>query len=211
MKIDFLKNNFTNFGSTPLYKARIQKHWHECEETSPCDVYITKLDKYDLIALKRDEADWEDTSYAKSIIEALDSYTPEEEELTGTKTAFFAVETPNSYGERQIRALAMATNTLKDNQVELNWITANNGPNMPYVIKGAGACLLYAVLKFAKKCNADSFYVYSNDSALKFYKRYGLNREEAEYNEFTLPKRLLKRKTDLMQKKYSIEPAGFVG
>ena len=208
MKIGFWHNNFSfnNFGSTVLYNAKIRQHQHDCEFDSPCDVFITRLDKYDLYRLKRDEADWEDTSFAKSIIEALENYSPEDDRQNDLKTAFFAVETKNPRGENQIRAMAMATNYLKENKVELHWLQTNNGINMPYVIKGAGSCLLFMAIEFAKKCKADKFELHSVDEAINFYKKFKMRSNLKDLNEFTLEKRFFDKKTDYIQKKYFIEP-----
>ena len=211
MKIGSLNYiNSTVFGSTILYKAKIKQHLHECENETPCDVFITRLDKTDLYRLKRDEKDWEDTRFGKILIEALENTNPQENEENNIKTFFYAVETPSKIGENQIRAMAMATNYLKENRLELDWLQTNNDLCMPNVIKGAGSCLLFAILKLAKKCNADSFSVYSVNNALGFYKLLGLKRKEAEYNEFTLEKRLFARKADNIRKKYNIEHAGTI-
>ena len=207
MKINFLHNKFSSykFGSTILYKAKIKQHQHDCDFASPCDVFITRLDKTDLYRLKRDEADWEDTRFGKTIIEALENYSAEEDNYNGVKTFFYAIETPNPRGERQIRAMAMATNYIKENKIELDWLQTNNDLCMPNVLSGAGSCLLFMILKLAQKNNADTFSVYSCDNALGFYKLFGLKRKLAEYNEFSLEKRLFARKAETIRKKYSIE------
>lgn len=209
MKV-FNINSYLPFGSTLLYKAKIRQHLHDCPETTPCDVYITRLDKSDLSRLKRDEKDWEDTKYGPIIIDSLDNQRPEEDLRADMAKTFYAIETPNPFGERQIRALAQTTNYIKEKKLELDWLQTNNRLSMPNYLEGAGSCLMFVILKNAKKCNANMFSVYSNNKALDFYKKFGLKRSEEEYNEFTLEKRLFDRKADNIRKKYSIEPAGFV-
>ena len=202
MKINFLqKTAAPNFGSTELYRAKIKHHLHDCEEAVPVDVFITRLDFSDYARLKREEQEWEGTDYGPKLIDDLLSTASEEYNQFIPTPAFYAVEIPDIYGRKQIRAIAEVSK--ERNKIKLDYIQVNNSRSMPDIIQGAGSCLLYAAINMAKKCDFDTFSLSSIGKAAKFYKRNKLNR--GKENEFHLTKRLYGRNLAMLQEKYSIE------
>ncbi|MCR4880662.1 MAG: hypothetical protein K6A44_01735 [bacterium] len=203
MKIDFLHGiSAPNFSSTALYKAKIRQHLHDCGETTPVDVYITKLDSFDIERLKREEKDWEDTKYGSSLIDALSYAYPTAE--TEDKSTFYAVEVPFPNGVKQIRAIAEVTDKKKENQTHLDLIQVNNLECMPNVIKGAGSCLLYAIINHAKQNNSD-FNLCSISSSMGFYRHNGLKPIRKGDSEFRLEQKNYDKRLKSLEKKYSIE------
>lgn len=176
MKINLLNGRRLNFGSIPLYKAKIEHRLHDGSSFTPADVFITRLEKFDLGRLNEELLEWQSTTYGYGIIKTFENYNPEAEIKDNIAKYFYAVEVPGMYGKKQIRALAIVSNDILKNNAELDYIQTNNLQCMPFNIKGAGNCLLYMALKAAQILGTNSFNIRSNKDAVYYYLHNGLNR-----------------------------------
>lgn len=206
MKINFVQNN-VKFGSIPLYRATIRQRLFDCKEDTPADVFISKLEHSDIPKLKKDEKEWMDTRYGELLMEAMESINPDVIRFLENFSTIYAVEVPLSYGQKQIRAMAEVMN--EGNIKKLERIQVNNVACMPSYLKGAGSCLLYAIINDAQKEKRSEFYLYSNSAAMGFYKKNGLKQPNKNDSKFVLPQKMFDKRLSKLEKKYSIQKINY--
>lgn len=171
------KNHCINFCSKSLYTAQVNFFPHGSQKPIPTSIIITELNRYDIKRLKKSNASWRNTSWASSIINELEDYNYKNALKNKLIPKFFAIEIPDKKGIPRIKSLAMATKKVSERKVQVNYIqnfAANSEAiSKENIIKGAGSCLMYAIIKFAKRNKARSISLYSMELAQDFYKKIG--------------------------------------
>ena len=196
------------FGSTKLYSARIERFEHNSKKPKKQDVFITRLDKSDLPRLLEVKKQWRYTSWASNIIDQLKDFSYKRTLKEGAVPSFYAVEVPDKSGRPKIAALAMATNFKKENRTYLDYLQVfspdYDSDGKGTRIKGAGSCLMYAVIRQAKQRGNKKLSLSSTGSAESFYRGYKFKKNSSKY-EFALRQKQFEQILNLLKDKYSIK------
>ena len=173
MKICPVFNNF--FGSKKLFTAQILRKNPQTQAEEPIDVFITRLDKSDIERIEADSKNWENTESGDIILNSLKVNEKIEKPEQKENRKFYGIELPQKNGKRKIIAMAYATDSFQDNSVYIDFIQTLKPPYIEEKLKGAGSCLMYAILDMAKNRCAENISLESSTPAIPFYQKLGFD------------------------------------
>ena len=193
-----------NFGSKPLYTARLRQTLPILPISINKDVYISELEPCDEQRLKNLEKSWKKTRHGVPIIrnflnECRENFCNRKKHYK----KFYIVEFPGENPDKNFKAIAIAEHI--EDFMQLSMLQSCNEKKKSNVLKGAGSCLLYAVSKLAEMMNLNSVYIRSLPEAIPFYEKIGAEHVGIKDFDFIIKKENFKNFQKTLEEKYSIE------
>lgn len=202
MKINSISKQ--NFTSTPLYKAQLEEYSIDTRETSPVDVFITKLDETDEKRINDNWHYWRDLNFYVDIMNMIDAGELKTSPNSPDSTHFYAVEVPDLSGNLEIRGISIATENNDQKEIYLNFIETFNKAYFVDIISGIGDCLLYPIINMAQRKKVDKIDLASSFEAEPFYFKNGFDKKNIA-GDFEMKNNKFKEIQKMLQKKHFIE------
>ncbi|MCR4880661.1 MAG: GNAT family N-acetyltransferase [bacterium] len=204
MQIQSIKNaNIQNFGSENLFSARINKYNSQTEQTEPVDVFITRLEASDTQRVEKNIDDWQKTDFGAELYAWLKKMSANPNNAEVKKSDLYAIEALDKDGTKTIKAMALATDSPEDKAIFLDILQTLNLPEQAEKLKGAGSCLMYALMNLAKQRSADTVSLEASTSAIPFYQKLGFDSDRLWH--FLVEKDKIDELEQTLKEKYSIE------
>ena len=194
-----------NFGSKPLYKAKLKQPLPIIPISIKRGVFISELEPDDEQRLRNLEPYWKRTKRGVPIIrnflhECENNFCNQNNHYK----KFYIVEFPDNNPDKNFKAIAIAEHI--EDFIQLSMIQSDNekrGKND--LLKGAGSCLLYAVSKLAEMMNLNSVYIRSMPEAIPFYEKAGAKHIGTRDIDFIIKKEDFTEFQKALEEKYKIK------
>ena len=200
MKINNITNSYQSFESKKLFRAKVSPKISRGRQGAKIDAFITEVGVDDIPELYTPERTRISRDFGENIIGWIQK--THKEKNKGERSSFFALEVPDRKGELKIRAMAMATELKKKKKMYLDFLQTFDTPQGERQIKGAGSCLLFAIVDIAKKQKSKLIDLFAVEEARDFYRQYGFI--DGKYSHFELREYKYPSLLRELQKKYSI-------
>ena len=193
-----------NFGSKPLYRAKLKQTLPILPIRIKRTVFISELEPGDEQRLRGLENLWKKTKHGVPIIrnflhECNENFRNQKEHLK----KFYIIEFPSKNPDRNFKAIAIAEHI--ENFIQLSLLQSCNEKKKSNLLKGAGSCLLYAVSKLAEMMNLSSVYIRALPEAIPFYEKAGAKHIGIRNIDLIIKKEDFKEFQKALESKYSIE------
>ena len=193
-----------NFGSKPLYKARLKQPLPIIPISIKRGVFISELEPDDEQRLRNLEPYWKRTRHGVPIIrnflhECENNFCNQKRNYK----KFYIIEFPGKNPDKNFKAIAIAEHI--EDFLQLSMLQSDNEKRKNNLLKGAGSCLLYAVSKLAEMMNLNSVYIRSMPEAIPFYEKAGAKHIGTKDIDFVIKKEDFTEFQKALEEKYSIK------